>query len=246
MRYELAKTKNVRKFMAVLNELWNRPMGVEGMGILWGEPGEGKTTVMAYATNQFNGIFLRAKRGWTMTSLLETMIVEMGGAPMWRRSRMEDWIEKQLMESREERIILVDEADYLFTGRSMAGNDMLDVLRDIYDQTGTPVILAGMENIARRIQEEGRFARRITSWVEFKGIDLDDARIVADTLCEVAVGDDLLAHMHRECKASIGNIVPALSRIETFAKTNGRESVSLEDWGDRPLYFAQPKFRKRG
>lgn len=244
MRYELAKTKNVRKFLAVMNDLRIRPMGVEGMGILWGKPGEGKSTILAYATNIFNGIFIRAKRSWTMTSLLEAIIIELRGVPGRRRSQMEDWIEKRLMESRENRIIFVDEADYLFS-RNMASNDMLDVLRDIYDMTGTPILLAGMENIARRIQEEGRFARRITSWVEFQGIDLDDARIVADTLCEVGVADDLLAHMHRECKASIGNIVPALSRIENLGKTTGIETVDMAAWGDRPLYFAQPKFRRQ-
>lgn len=245
MRYELAKTKNVRKFLAVLNDLRIRPMGVEGMGILWGNPGEGKSTILAYATNIFNGIFIRAKRSWTMTSLLEAIIIELRGVPGRRRSQMEDWIEKRLMEARQERIIFVDEADYLFS-RNMASNDMLDVLRDIYDSTGTPIILAGMENIARRIQEEGRFARRITSWVEFQGIDLDDARIVADTICEVGVADDLLAHMHRECKASIGNIVPALSRIENLGKTTGIKTVDMAAWGDRPLYFAQPKFRRQG
>ena len=180
-----------------------------------------------------------------MTSLLEAIIIELHGIPGRRRSQMEDWIEKRLMEAREDRLILVDEADYLFTGR-MLSNDMLDVLRDIYDSTGTPIILAGMENIARRIQEEGRFARRITSWVEFQGIDLDDARIVADTLCEVGVADDLLEHMHRECKANIGNIVPALSRIETLGKTTGIETVNMAAWGERPLYFGQPKFRRRG
>lgn len=245
MRYELAKTKNVRKFLAVMNDLRIRPMGVEGMGILWGKPGEGKSTILAYATNIFNGIFIRAKRSWTMTSLLEAIIIELRGVPGRRRSQMEDWIEKRLMESGEDRIIFVDEADYLFS-RNMASNDMLDVLRDIYDSTGTPIILAGMENIARRIQEEGRFARRITSWVEFQGIDLDDARIVADTICEVGVADDLLAHMHRECKASIGNIVPALSRIENLGKTTGIETVDMAAWGDRPLYFAQPKFKRQG
>jgi DNA transposition AAA+ family ATPase len=245
MKYELAKTKNVRKFLAVLNDLRARPMGVEGMGILWGKPGEGKSTVLAYATNIFNGIFIRAKRSWTMTSLLEAIIIELRGVPGRRRSQMENWIETRLMEAREDRIILVDEADYLFS-RSMAQNDMLDVLRDIYDSTGTPIILAGMENIARRIQEEGRFARRITSWVEFQGIDLDDARIVADTICEVGVTDNLLIHVHRECKASIGNIVPALSRIENLGKTTGIKTVDLAAWGDRPLYFAQPKFGRKG
>ncbi|MFZ4437102.1 MAG: AAA family ATPase [Syntrophales bacterium] len=245
MKFELAKTKNVRKFLAVMNDLRTRPRGVEGMGILWGKPGEGKSTILAYATNIFNGVFIRARRSWTMTSLLEAIIIELRGVPGRRRSQMENWIETRLMDSGEDRIIFVDEADYLFS-RNMASSDMLDVLRDIYDLTGTPIILAGMESIARRIQEEGRFARRITSWVEFQGIDLDDTRIVADTLCEIRVADDLLAHIHRECKASIGNIVPALSKIENLGKTTGIETVDMAAWGDRPLYFSQPKFRRQG
>lgn len=241
MKHELAKTKNVRCFLSALQELRSRPMGVEGMGILWGEPGEGKSTVVAYATNLFNGVFVRAKRSWTMTGLLEAITLELGGTPGHRRSKMEDWIEKRLMESPEERIIFVDEADYLFNSR-----DMLDVLRDIYDQTGTPVVLVGMENIARRIQENGRFARRITTWIEFKGVDAADARVLADTVCEVKIADDLLSHLHREAKANIGRMVVGLSRIERLAKTSGLEKVKLADWGERPLYFDQPKFRRRG
>jgi len=240
MKYELAKTKNVRNFYAVMGDLLNRPCGVEGMGILWGEPGEGKSTVVAHAANQMNGICIRARRSWTMTSLLESIVTELNGVPAKRRSKMEEWIERRLMENKEQRIIFVDEADYLFNS-----TDMLDVLRDIYDQTGTPVVLIGMELIARRIQENGRFARRITSWVEFKGIDLEDARIVADTLCEVSVSDDLIAHLHREAKANIGRIVVGLSRVERAGLASGLETVSLADWKDRPLFFDQPNFRKR-
>jgi len=240
MRYELAKTKNVRNFYAVMGDLLNRPFGVEGMGVLWGEPGEGKTTVVAHATNQMNGICIRARRSWTMMSLLENIVTELNGVPAGRRSKMEDWIERRLMENKEQRIIFVDEADYIFHS-----TDMLDVLRDIYDQTGTPIVLIGMEQIARRIQENGRLARRITSWVEFKGIDLEDARIVAEALCEVRVSDDLIAHLHREAKANIGRIVVGLSRIERVGLASGTKTVTLADWKDRPLFFDQPNFRKR-
>ena len=95
------------------------------------------------------------------------------------------------------------------------------------------------------LQRCGRLARRITSWVEFKGIDLEDSRIVADTLCEVRVADDLIAHLHKEAKANIGRIVVGLSRIERVGLTSGVETVSLADWRDRPLFFDQPNFRKR-
>jgi DNA transposition AAA+ family ATPase len=239
MRHELAKTKNVRLFISAVGELRNRPLGVEGMGLLWGEPGEGKTTVVAYAANTMDGIFLRANACWTVTAMLGALVTELGGAPRARRSVMMDDISQRLMN--QERVIFIDEADYLFRQ-----TEMLDTLRDIYDLTGAAVVLIGMERIARTIQDRGRFARRITQWVEFKGVDLDDARTLADTVCEVKLADDLLEHLHREAKANVGRMVVGLARIEQMAKTSGLETVTLDDWADRPLYFDQPKFRKRG
>ncbi len=151
---------------------------------------------------------------------------------------MIDDISQRLMN--QERVIFIDEADYLFRQ-----TEMLDTLRDIYDLTGAAVVLIGMERIARTIQDRGRFARRITQWVEFKGVVLDDARTLADTVCEVKLADDLLEHLHREAKANVGRMVVGLSRIEQMAKTSELETVTLDDWADRPLYFDQPKFRKR-
>jgi len=240
MKYELAKTKNVRMFQAAVGELLSRTPGViEGMGLLYGEAGEGKTTVVAHAANVYHGVCLRATAGWTMTHMLGSLMRELNGEPLKRRAPMVDWIVEQL--ARQERVIFVDEADYLFEQ-----TEMLDVLRDIYDLSGAPVILIGMEKIARKIQGNGRFARRITQWIEFKGIDRDDARTVADTVCEVKVADDLLAHLHKESKANIGRIVVGLSRIENMGQASNLASVTLSDWGNRSLFYDQPVFRKRG
>jgi len=208
------------------------------MGLLWGEPGEGKSTVVAYAHNHASGLYLRANRGWTMTSLLEALVRELDGVPMRRRSVMIDWIVARLAEN--ERVIFVDEADYLFKQ-----DDMLDVMRDIYDMSGSPVILIGMEEIARKIQLNGRLARRITQWIEFKGIDFDDAKLTAKTLAEVALTDDMVEHLHKESRANIGRMVVGLSRVEYFGKINGLDTISSSEWGDRPLFYDQPTFRKQ-
>lgn len=237
MKHELASTKNVRRFQAAVRELRDRPLGVEGMGLLWGRPGEGKTTIIAHSTNQTGGIYLRANAGWTVTSMLQTLVLELGGVPGSRRSPMMNYCFEKLRGSL--RPIFVDEADYLFRQ-----TDMLDALRDIYDESGSPVILIGMEDIARTIQNNGRFARRITAWIEFKGIDIEDARTVADTVCEVNLADDLLAHLHQEAEANIGRMVVGLSRIERFGKTSGLKTVNYSAWGDRELFYDQPNFNK--
>jgi hypothetical protein len=88
MRDDMAMTKNVRRFLASVRELNDRPMGVEGMAILWGEPGEGKSTTVAFACNTLDGIFLRANTCWTVTSMLAALMVELGLPTVRRRATM--------------------------------------------------------------------------------------------------------------------------------------------------------------
>lgn len=238
MKHEMAMTKNVKRFLAAIRELQNRSLGTEGMGLLWGHPGEGKSTTIAYAANMLNGVFLRANTCWTVTSMLSDLMVELGMSPLHRKAAMINTIVKKLMEK--PRPVFVDEADYLF-GRA----DMVDALRDIYDLTGSPVILIGMEEMARKIQTRGKFARRITQWIEFAGIDAADARTLADTVCEIKISDDLLEFVRAEAKANIGRMTTAMSKIESFGRTNTMTAVTRSDWADRMLFYDQPKFRKR-
>ena len=136
--------------------------------------------------------------------------------------------------------IFIDETDYLFRRW-----DVLDVLRDIYDLSGCPVVLIGEEQMARKIQSRGKFARRITRWIEFSGIDIADTQVLVKTVCEVAVADDLLFHLHKSARSNIGRMVVALGSIESFGKSTGISPVTLADWGDRPLFYDEPKFTRK-
>lgn len=240
MKHEMAMTRNVRRFLAAVRELSDRPPGVEGMGLLWGKPGEGKSTVIAYATNLLDGVFLRAGANWTVTTMLQALCVELGLAPSRYRAPMVDAAVARLAER--PRPIFVDEADYLLRNAVM-----LDTLRDVYDVSGSPVVLIGMEQAARKIQasDYGRFARRITQWIEFRGIDMGDARTLADTVCDVSVADDLLSHVHRAAAGNIGRMVTAMARIEAFGRNSGARVVNDEAWADRPMFYDQPRFARR-
>jgi hypothetical protein len=237
MKHVMAITKNLRQFLGAVDDLISRPMGTEGMGLLWGEPGEGKSTAIAYVVGQTDGVYVRAVGCWTVTSMLGEICRELGGARMLRRADMIDFIVERLRLAEKTRPLFVDEADYLFRQQ-----EMVDALRDIYDLSGSPVILVGMEDIARRIQAHGRFARRITQWVEFTGIDLSDARIVADTLCEITVEDCLLNHLHTTARGNVGRMVVGISKIERMAKASGLSAVTHKQWGDRELFYDQPTF----
>lgn len=242
MRHKMAMTKNMRRFMAAVDDLMNRPNGAEGMGLLWGLPGEGKTTALAYLVNTFDAIYVRTLSSWTVTSMLGKICEELGGQRRLRRADMIEFITAQLADK--PRPLFVDEADHLFDKPKKF--EMAESLRDIYDVSGCPVILCGMEDIARTVQAHGRFARRITQWIEFRGVDLADARTIADQLCEVAVSDCLLSHLHESSRGNIGRMVIALAKIESMGRSSGLNVVSREDWGEsRELFYDQPVFSGR-
>lgn len=241
MRHEMVKTKDVRRFMQSVEDLLNRPMGTEGMGLLWGPPGTGKTTALAYVANVYDAIYVRAVGCWTVTAMLGDLCRELGGRRMLRRADMVGYIVEELTkDGRQPRPIFIDEADYCF--RQF---EMIDSLRDIYDLSGCPVILIGMEDIARRIRTHERIARRITQWIEFKGLDLDDAAHVASEVCEVRLSEDMIRHLHKETGGNIGRIIIGLTKVEKFAMTNGLDVITSADWGERPLYFDQPTFGRK-
>jgi hypothetical protein len=237
----MAQTQNVWKFMNAVEELLNRPMGTEGMGLLWGEPGEGKSTAVARVCDKYDGIYVRAVGCWTVTSMLGDICRELGGERKLRRSDMVDYIIHELRkDNRPLRPIFIDEADYCF--RQF---EMVDSLRDIYDLSGCPVVMIGMEDIAKKIKANARIARRITQWVEFKGLDLNDVNVVADECCDVDIAEDLCRYIHKECSANIGRIIIGLSRIEKLAKAAGKAVMTCEDWQGKPLYYDQPTFGRR-
>lgn len=250
MRHQTVKTKDVRRFDQAIDDLLNTEE-IERMGVLWGPPGTGKTTTLTLLANKYNAVFIRALGCSTVTSILGDLCQMLGyvgkdGKRMQRRTDMLEFICARLTRDPDTgsalapRPIFVDEADYCF-------NDVkiLDSLRDIYDITRCPVILIGMENIARTIRENGRFARRITQWIEFKGLDLEDTAQVAREMCEVDVADDLIEHVHRETSGNIGRVKIGLSKIEKYASANRLTRVTAAEWGERPLYFDQPVFGKR-
>ena len=250
MKHVMVKTKDVRRFENGINELLNRSKGVEGQGVVWGPPGTGKTTALTLLANDFDAVYIRALGCSTVTSILGDLCRYLGGERKCRRTDMVDFIITKLTKGvagepkPAPRPIIVDEADYC-----IKQFDIMDSLRDIYDISGCPVILVGMEDIARRLQENGRFARRLTQWIEFRGLDLDDTALVAEACCEVKIMPDLIEYVHAETIGNVGRIKVGLDKIEKFARANELAAVSLSDWGNRPLYFDQPIFgqaRKNG
>lgn len=230
MRNKLALVKNVAALQMAYEALAGRDMGIPGMALVYGYTGAGKTTGITWMVNRTRGVYVRAAATWTPSTMLGRIMAELGFAALGRNAAMVDHIVATLQES--QRPLFVDEADYL-----MSNGQMIETLRDIHDLSGVPVVLIGMEGIERRLVHRPQLARRISHWLEFLPADLEDARTLATTVCEVTLDDELLERLHKEAGGSMGLMTVGMARIEQLARANGWANVSADQWGDRVLFL---------
>lgn len=239
MKNRILPVKNVSRLKAAGDALISRSMGMPGMGLIWGPTGYGKTTATTWFVNQCNGVYIRAMRLWSPKSMLTALARELDLDVHGRNNgEMVEAIIQRLAESG--RPLFLDEADYVVESRRLT-----DTLRDIHDLSTVPVILIGMHGIEKRIRGNEQFTGRIAQWVAFQGADHEDARILADGLCEVAIEDDLLDALHKaaapkrrqESGAEIRRLVVGLGQIEYFARARGMDCIGLADWPDDRDYF---------
>lgn len=230
MRNKLVSNKNVIMLNGVMTELWERPTAVPGIAVVVGATGTGKTTALANAICSHNAIFVRADAVTTVASLLDSICFELGIDYRQRNADKLRAIRAALREA--PRPIFVDEADYLTRDQRM-----LDTLRDIFDTTGVPVVLIGMEGITRRLKRYPQFERRISQCVEFRPCDMEDTALMIRDLCEVDVSRDLIERVFVQTKGSVGLIVVAIAHIEAFARGHRWAAITNIQWGDRPLFL---------
>lgn len=226
MRYAIAPTKNIRRLDEAAVALTTRAPGVPGMALVWGDTGLGKTTAAARLRNRTDAIFVRATALWTPRALLEALAGEVSCKWAGSCSRTLDAVCDEL--SRSPRPVLIDEADYVLrTAR------MVDALRDLHDLTSAPVIMIGMPPIEAAIKRWPQVTGRLQQRVRFEPCDVEDASILARTLCEVGIEDVLLERLHREVKGEIRLLVVALSHVEAFGRARGLDPVTAAEWSSQ-------------
>ncbi|MCO4789879.1 DNA transposition protein [Vibrio cholerae] len=204
---------------ALIENLNNRSAIVPGMGLIHGESGFGKTTALQYLFNQdtTNGVYIRCCANDTPTSVLNRIAKECGLIPAGRAYQTLDDIIECIR--RNEFSLFVDEADYV-----VGSKKIMESFRDIYDNTEQPVVLVGMEEIARRISHRKQLHNRISEWVVFQPADLEDVATFAEELMEIdpqiTIHDEVLDHIRAKSRGVVRTILSALSKLERAVNGN--------------------------
>lgn len=238
MKDKIVLTKNIVRLSDASETLLRRAPGMPGMGLVHGETGTGKTTAVAWMVNRYHGVYVRACAVWTPAAMFSAILRELGrhahgsGAQM-----MTDIVEALALSGRP---VFIDEADYLVDAKRMS-----ESLRDIHDLTTVPVLLIGMQGIDQRLACRKQLTGRVLQDVHFEPLDREDALTIAHELCDTHIQDDLLDRAFAKVGGYIRNWVVALSRIEEFAKSRGKSTISLAEWGKRDLITGEAPGHKQ-
>ena len=232
MKTKIAIVSNVVATQMMVEALNQRAHGVPGIGLIYGDPGLGKTTATAWLVNRCDGIYIRATSGMTLAQLLRQIVKELSGPDIYTREAMLNYIIEHM--AIHNRPLFIDEADYLLNDKNT-----LEIVRDIHDLTNCPVVLIGMESVRRKLQRHRQFYNRISEWLEFQPTQREDLQIIVNAVIEptLTIQDDLLSQLLNDTDGEVRRIITGLSKIEAFALANSLTSIDLQQWGSKEFFL---------
>ncbi len=212
MKKAYIKTKNVEKFNALMNTLQKAPDDMAKIAVVYGEPGLGKTfTICKWAlTNK--AVYIRAAHKMTTCWLLREIAEELGEKPFYSTQDNYNVVIKNL--KKQARTIFVDECDYL-----CAGDNIIEILRDIHDVTGSPIIFVGMENLNKKISRSAAIKDRLYQELKFEHFDIIELKEVLQSFTDVEFSETAIEYLATR-NNQFRQIMKLVEKIELQAKRN--------------------------
>ena len=218
MNKTFVKTKNVKAFVSLATKLKNTPNNAPKMGLIFGEPGLGKTQSIGWWALRNKVTIITAtnhmKTGWFLRKLVQ----ELDEIPQKIISDLFEQAANKLIES--PRMLIVDEIDYL-----VDHSRTIETIRDLHDRTGVPVLLVGMGAVDKKLCRYKHLFDRIAGIYEFKPFDIDDVRLLISELSEIPFEEDAIEWVHKRANR-LRQIVNIINNVEDLAKTNEYKSIT--------------------
>ena len=214
------KTTNVKNFIGLVENLINKPKNIPKMGLIYGEPGLGKSQTALWLSCKYDGIYLRASNLMTGRWLLEEMVKELDEIPRFLTSDNFNIVVKKLKQNPQ--VIFIDEIDYL-----MNNYKTIETLRDIHDETGCPIIFIGMGLAHRKLERYKHLYDRFSEILKFETFGVNDLSRIIGQLSEVPFTPDAIEYIHSKYNR-FRQIIQLINQMETFAKDNNLAEINME------------------
>lgn len=220
MRKIFVKTNNVRNFIGVVENLQNKPKNIPKMGLVYGEPGLGKSQTALWLACKYDGIYIRASNLMTSRWLVEEIVREMDELPRYLTSDNFNVVISKL--SQKPKIIFVDEIDYL-----MNNYKSVETLRDIHDKTDCPIVFVGMGLAHRKLERYKHLYDRFSEIVKFETFGVNDLSQIFSQLSEIPFTPESIEYIHKKYNR-FRQIVQLINQMEIFAKDNNLTEITKE------------------
>ena len=223
MKKIFVKTTNVKNFIGLVENLMNKPKNIPKMELVYGEPGLGKSETALWLACKYDGIYLRATNLMTGRWLLEDLVKELDQIPRYLTSDNFNLVVKKLKQNQQ--IIFIDEIDYL-----MNNYKSIETLRDVHDETGSPIIFVGMDLAHRKLERYKRYKHlydRFSEILKFKTFEVNDLSQIFSQLSEVSFTPDAIEYIHKKYNR-FRQFVQLINQMENLAKDNNLTEINLE------------------
>ena len=214
------KTTNVKNFIGLVENLTNKPKNIPKMGLVYGEPGLGKSQTALWLACKYDAIYLRATNLMTGRWLLEEIAKDMDEIPRYLTSDNFNLIVQKLKQKPQ--LIIVDEIDYL-----MNNLKTIEILRDIHDETDCPIIFVGLGLAHKKLERYKHLFDRFSEIVKFETFGVNDLSQIVSQLSEVTFTPDAVEYIHSKFNR-FRQIVQLINQMETFAKDNNLTEITKE------------------
>ncbi|MBO4168903.1 AAA family ATPase [Cereibacter azotoformans] len=225
----VAPLRNVSALMTLIDRVQRRAFGLPGMATYYGPSGFGKSTAAVYATNAFGACHIEVQPLWRSKQLLAGIAHELALRPARTAPDIFEQVAREL--SVHQRPLLVDEADRLIR------DDMVEVVRGLYEASNVPVILIGEEELPTKLMKWERVHGRMLDWVGAQPAEISDVNQLAPIYAAgIEIRDELKERLLEQSSGSIRRVSTNLSHVRETAVTQGWTKVGLAEWGARPFF----------
>lgn len=222
MRKVFVKTKNIKALVVLMEKLINRPLNAPGMGLIFGEPGLGKSKAILWWAMRNDAVIITAKNQMTVKWFLTELLHELGEAPMhYHNGNIFQQVVAKLTDK--PRVLIVDEIDYLINHQRV-----VETLRDLHDKTGIPVLMVGMGSADKKLSRHKHLFDRVIESYKFQPFDFEDVKNIIQTICEVEVSDDAIEFIFKQTNR-FRQLIKIISKIENTAEANGYKKITAKE-----------------
>lgn len=210
------ETSNVTRFNAAIGTLESVENGEQGFALIYGQAGRGKTETTLTYHARHGGNFLRVQQGWTQNSFMRALAAKMNVAPSRSAAETKNRIIERLGE--EPQTFFIDEADRLHI-------DRVEDLRDIHDETGSPIVLIGERELHGLLGERRRIWSRVKQVVEFAPVADEDVAILGSSAAGLDIEPEGCALIVKKADGDFRLVWTILSGLEKAARAKDIESI---------------------